>query len=103
MDAQSKKGILEVCVLASLIEGPSYGYKIVRDLKEVVDIKESTLYPILRRLEKGSYLTTYTQEANGRLRKFYALTKRGHQKILDYIEDYKELLAIYRYIERCVK
>ncbi len=103
MDAQLKKGSLDVCVLASLIEGPSYGYKIVKDLKEVVDISESTLYPILRRLEKGMYLTTYSEEANGRLRKFYKLTESGYQKILDYVYDFKDLLKIYKYIERGVK
>ncbi len=103
MDAQLKKGSLDVCVLASLIEGPSYGYKIVKDLKDVVDISESTLYPILRRLEKGEYLTTYSEEANGRLRKFYRLTETGYQKILDYVCDFKDLLKIYRYIERGTK
>lgn len=103
MDAQLKKGTLEVCVLASLLDGPSYGYKIVKDLKEVIDISESTLYPILRRLEKGGYLNTKSEEANGRLRKFYAITDDGYQKILDYVYDFKELLKIYKYIERGVK
>lgn len=103
MDAQLKKGTLEVCVLAALIDGPSYGYKIVKDLKDVVAVSESTLYPILRRLEKGEYLTTYSEEANGRLRRFYKITDKGYQKILDYVYDFKELLKIYKYIERGVK
>ena len=103
MDAQLKKGTLEVCVLAALIDGPSYGYKIVKDLKDVIAVSESTLYPILRRLEKGEYLTTYSEEANGRLRRFYKITDKGYQKILDYVYDFKELLKIYKYIERGVK
>ena len=103
MDAQLKKGTLEVCVLASLIEGPSYGYKIVKDLKDVVAVSESTLYPILRRLEKGEYLTTHSEEANGRLRKIYEITDEGYEKIMDYVIDFKELLKIYKYIERGVR
>ena len=50
MDAQLKRGTIEVCVLAALIDGPSYGYKIVKDLENIMGLSESTLYPVLKRL-----------------------------------------------------
>ena len=50
MDAQLKRGILDICVLTALLKEDSYGYKIIKDLHDVIDISESTLYPILRRL-----------------------------------------------------
>ena len=88
MDAQLKKGSLEVCVLAVLLEEDSYGYKIIQDLDGVLDISESTLYPILKRLESNKLVSTYSVEHNGRLRKFYSITKQGEEKIKDYIIDF---------------
>ena len=70
MDTQRKKGLLDICVLAALMREPSYGYRIVSDLEPVIDVSESTLYPILRRLEKNGSVSTYSQEHNGRLRKY---------------------------------
>ena len=58
MDAQLKKGLLEVCVLSAIREEESYGYKIISDLAPYIEISESTLYPILRRLESGGFVTT---------------------------------------------
>ena len=100
MDAQLKRGTIEVCVLAALIDGPSYGYKIVKDLQNIMGLSESTLYPVLKRLEANHLVTTHSQECNGRLRKFYTITGEGYQKILDYLDDFKELMKVYRYIER---
>ena len=62
MDSQRKKGILEICVLAALKRGPSYGYHIVSDIAPYIEVAESTLYPILRRLEANGCVSTYTQE-----------------------------------------
>ena len=77
MDAQLKRGILDICVLTALLKEDSYGYKIIKDLHDVIDISESTLYPILRRLEKNGSLTVYTEEHNYRLRKMYRITPAG--------------------------
>ena len=98
MDAQLKKGSLEVCVLAVLLDNDSYGYKIIQDLDGVLNISESTLYPILKRLENNKLVSTYSVEHNGRLRKFYSITKQGEERIKDYIIDFKELLTVYQFI-----
>ena len=103
MDAQLKRGTLDVCVLAALLKEDSYGYKIVKDLGGVMEISESTLYPILKRLEKSGYVKTYSEESNCRLRKFYSITDAGYQKIIDYINDFKELMKVYRFIEKGAK
>ena len=68
MDAQLKKGLLDVCVLVALQERDSYGYQIIKDVSPIVEISESTLYPILKRLEAGGFVTTYSKEHNSRLR-----------------------------------
>ncbi len=98
MDIQMKKGLLEICVLASLKRGDSYGYQIVKDVSMHTIISESTLYPILKRLENGGYLTTYTQEYNGRLRKYYKITQNGRQKISDFVREWDEIQRAYNYI-----
>ena len=69
MDAQMKRGFLEMCVLASLQGRDSYGYQIVKDVPDILGLTESTLYPLLKRLEKAECLTAYSVEHNGRLRK----------------------------------
>lgn len=81
MDVQIKKGLLEACVLTVLKKKDSYGYQIIRDITSCIAISESTLYPILKRLEGGGYLTTYSLEHQGRLRKYYKITELGEQKI----------------------
>ena len=86
MDAQLKKGLLEVCVLSAIREEESYGYKIISDLAPFVEISESTLYPILRRLESSGAVTTRSAEYNGRLRKYFKITPEGHKKIEEFIE-----------------
>lgn len=98
MDAQLKKGSLDICVLASLLNEDSYGYKIIQDLENVLDISESTLYPILKRLEANKLVKSYSVEHNGRLRKFYSITQEGRKKIIAYLKDFKELLNVYEYI-----
>lgn len=66
MKLQLKKGLLDICVLAALVEEDNYGYKLISDTKEIVEMSESTLYPILRRLGDNNLLTSYTKEHNGR-------------------------------------
>lgn len=99
MDVQRKKGILEVCVLAVLKKGPSYGYMIIRELEQCVEISESTLYPILKRLEQNGSLETYRKEYNGRMRKYYQLTDEGQSKIDQFLEEWDELQNMYRFVE----
>ncbi len=98
MDAQLKKGVLDICVLYTLTNGESYGYKIISDLQGIIDISESTLYPILKRLESSGYLTTRTAEHSGRLRRYYKITSLGMRKFQDGKEDFAQLSAIYRRI-----
>ena len=98
MDIQLKRGLLDVCVLAAIKQEDSYGYKIIKDMKPYVTISESTLYPILRRLEAGALLTVHSVEHNGRLRKYYHITDTGRARIEEFKEEWKELESIYRFI-----
>lgn len=100
MDKQLKKGSLDVCVLACLLKEDSYGYQIIKDLKDTIEIKESTLYPILKRLETSGYITTYNVEYANRLRKMYKISKSGIEKIKEYLTDFQELIRVYQFIEK---
>ena len=100
MDIQLKRGLLDVCVLAAIRKEDSYGYQIIKDMKPYVELSESTLYPILRRLEGANMLTVYTVERNGRLRKYYHITEQGIKRIGDFKEEWKEILAIYQFVSR---
>lgn len=98
MDTQLKKGLLELCVLASLKDTDSYGYKIMTDISPYIELSESTLYPILKRLETSKYVTTYSKEYNGRLRKYYQITELGKDKIKQTKYDYQKIKKIYEFI-----
>lgn len=100
MDVQLKRGVLEVCVLSAIRDEESYGYSIIKDVQPYMEISESTLYPILRRLEEGGALTVRSAEHNGRLRKYYRITDRGRQRIEKFVDDWKEIIKVYRYITR---
>jgi PadR family transcriptional regulator PadR len=95
MKQQLKKGVLEIFVLAVLSKGDSYGYKLIQDLADYVDISESTLYPILRRLEKADQLKTYNELYQGRNRKYYQITKAGYQSIDNFLDEWKDIKKIY--------
>lgn len=103
MDVQMKRGLLDVCVLAAIQSEDSYGYQIIKDIKPYVDVSESTLYPILRRLEEGRLLTVRSMEHNGRLRKYYHITDAGKARIEDFKEDWREMESIYRFITKGVQ
>ena len=100
MDVQIKKGVLDACVLYALKDGESYGYKIITDLKDVIEVSESTLYPILKRLERSGALETYSKEFNGRLRRYYTLTDSGRKKLAEYRQDFEAIITIYKRIFR---
>ena len=100
MDNQLKRGLLDVCVLAAIKDGDSYGYKIIRDMRPYLSLSESTLYTILKRLETAGMLTVKTAEHNGRLRKYYHITRAGLSRIEDFKADWQEILSIYRFVTK---
>ena len=99
MDAQLKRGVLDACVLTVLRRGESYGYRLVRDVSEIIDVSESTLYPILKRLEGGGLVTVRSAEHNGRLRKYYQITEAGERRVREFVEEYRTLMKVLRRIE----
>lgn len=100
MDIQLKRGLLDVCVLAAIRSEDSYGYKIIKDMKPYIELSESTLYTILKRLEVSKLLTVRTAEHDGRLRKYYHITGDGLKRIEDFKNDWDEILAIYRFVHK---
>lgn len=103
MDVQLKRGIIEICVLASLYKEDSYGYKIIKDTSKYVDLSESTLYPILKRCETNDLLSVRSAEHNGRLRKYYQITDKGKDKIKVFLLEWKDIMEIYSFIEGEIK
>ena len=100
MDAQLKKGLLEVCVLSAIEKEESYGYKIISDLAPYIVISESTLYPILRRLEQSGAVKTRSVEFNGRLRRYFSITQIGKEKLKDFVDSMPEFERIKKFIMR---
>ena len=100
MDVQLKRGLLDVCVLTAIKNEDSYGYQIVKDVKPYVEISESTLYPILRRLETAELLTVRSAEHNGRLRKYYRITDAGLSRIQAFKEEWREVMSIYSFVTK---
>jgi PadR family transcriptional regulator PadR len=100
MDIQLKRGLLDVCVLAAIKNGDSYGYKIIKDLKPYLELSESTLYTILKRLEAADMLTVRTAEHDGRRRKYYRSTEAGVRRIEDFKAEWKEVISIYRFVTK---
>ena len=100
MDIQLKRGLLDVCVLAAIKDGESYGYQIIKDMKPYIELSESTLYTILKRLETANMLTVRTAEHGGRLRKYYRITALGLQRIESFKAEWNELLSIYRFVSK---
>ena len=100
MDIQMKRGLLEAAVLSAIRDADSWGYQIIKDMKPYVEISESTLYPILRRLEASGCLTVRTEDFGGRLRKYYHILPAGRERLDAFREDWKEVLAVYSFIVR---
>lgn len=98
MDAQLKKGLIEICVLVVLEQQDSYGYQIIKDVSEYAELSESTLYPILKRLEAGGCVTTYSIEHNSRLRKYYHITDRGKSRIKEFLVEWQDVQRVYEFI-----
>ena len=100
MDAQLKRGFLDVCVLASINRQDSYGYQIVKDVPSSLHLTEATLYPLLKRLESAGLLTVYAIEHNGRLRKYYRITPAGVTYLDEFLKDWDDVLDVYEYVKR---
>ena len=98
MDIQLKRGLLDVCVLAAIKNEDSYGYKIIKDMKPYIEMSESTLYTILKRLELSNMLTVRTSEHEGRLRKYYHITKEGLKRIEEFKSEWHEVMSIYQFV-----
>ncbi len=98
MDAQMKKGLLDICVLYILKKEDTYGYKITQEITELMETSESALYPVLRRLESQGLLVTYSAEHSGRLRRYYRITIEGIAKLNDSISELKELKKVVDFI-----
>lgn len=98
MDAQLKRGVLDVCVLKAIKNEDSYGYKIIKDVKPVLELSESTLYTILKRLEESKMLEVRAVIHEGRVRKYYHITPNGLKRLEDFKSEWKELMDIYTFI-----
>ena len=100
MDIQLKRGLLDVCVLAAIKNEDSYGYKIIKDVKPYVELSESTLYTILKRLEGAGMLTVRTSEHDGRLRKYYHITTLGLSRLEEFKNEWREVMSIYKFVTK---
>lgn len=99
LDIQLKRGLLEICVLKVLLINDSYGYQIIKDISPFIKISESTLYPILKRLELADFLSTYSVEHNNRLRKYYKITVAGKKRIEEFLSEWQEIMRVYEFIK----
>lgn len=100
LDPQMKRGMIDACVLSVLCRGESHGYKIIKDLSQCMEVSESTLYPVLRRLETAGMLKVHSVEYNGRLRKMYSITYLGRAHLEEFLANEDEVLGIYKFVRR---
>jgi len=86
--------LLDAIVLSVVSKSPygTYGYKITQEIREVLEVSESTLYPVLRRLEKDLCLEVYNREYNGRNRKYYKITENGRVQLLLYRQEWQNYM-----------
>lgn len=85
---QLGSALLDSCVLAVLNRGDTYGYVLTQNVKDIIEISESTLYPVLRRLQKEGFLSTYDQPYQGRNRRYYHITDAGKIRLNYYTEEW---------------
>lgn len=100
MDAQLKKGLLDMCVLAELCQGDSYGYRIQKDISEHVTLSESALYHILKRQEQAGHVTARSVEHDSRLRRVYSITDAGRVRLREFKDEWRQALKAFEFIER---
>jgi PadR family transcriptional regulator PadR len=80
--------LLDACVLGALSNAPTYGYQLTQKIQSSLDVSESTLYPVLRRLLKNKLLSSYDEQYDGRNRRYYKLTAAGQQALRQYKTDW---------------
>ncbi len=90
MAIRIESSLLDACVLAVLARGDTYGYEITQQMKSAIAISESTLYPVLRRLQREGFCITYDQPHQGRNRRYYRITDEGHKKLTEYRREWDE-------------
>ena len=100
MDIQLKRGLLDICVLAAIKSKESYGYQIIKDMRPFLEMSESTLYTILKRLELGGLLTVRSAEHGGRTRKYYRITDTGLARLEAFRNEWREVMLIYQFVTR---
>ena len=83
--------LLDACVLAVVMREDTYGYKLTREVKQIMDVSESTLYPVLRRLQKDGYLRTYDKTFQGRNRRYYSVTEKGREQFQQFYDQWKRM------------
>ena len=88
MGFKIESSLLDACALAILKRGDTYGYEITQEMKNAIMISESTLYPVLRRLQKEGFCRTYDQPHQGRNRRYYAITEKGEQQLAIYRKEW---------------
>lgn len=98
MDSQLRKGLVEYCILAAISREDCYGYKLIEDVSPFMEISESTLYPILRRIETAGKVKSYNTEHNNRIRKYFSITDTGKQALQDFEKDKHEIIRVLDYI-----
>ncbi|MFB5189472.1 PadR family transcriptional regulator [Alicyclobacillus fastidiosus] len=105
MNVQFKKGVLELCVLVLATNTDRYGYELVSAISEKFEIAEGTIYPLLRRLTKEGYFSTYLVESReGPPRKYYRLTEQGKSYSEELVQEWKEFeQSVNRIIEEGTK
>jgi len=89
MTFQLGSALLDACVLAIVEKEDAYGYSLTQQVQSVMEISESTLYPVLRRLQKANYLTTYDQPYQGRNRRYYQITEQGRIRLLELLKEWQ--------------
>ena len=83
--------LLDACVLAVVMREVTYGYKLTQEVKQIMDVSESTLYPVLRRLQKDGYLRTYDKTFQGRNRRYYTVTEKGREQFQQFYDQWKRM------------
>ena len=101
VDPQLKRGLLDACVLSLLRRGDSYGYQLIKDISPYIDVSESTLYPILRRLGAAGGLAGYSGGDNGRPRRVFRDPGGGLKQIDAFLEGWTEIQRVYEFVKEC--
>mgnify|MGYP002577739405 FL=1 len=83
--------LLDACVLAVVMREDTYGDKLTQEVKQIMDVSESTLYPVLRRLQKDGYLRTYDKTFQGRNRRYYTVTEKGREQFQQFYDQWKRM------------